>query len=127
MKYSTLIKVIDLFSFAALTLMVSTAILIEYTLPPRSGGNEVLSLTRHEWGNVHFYFSIIFLFLMSAHLITHLKFIKAVIIGKASTESNYRIAVGIIGVIALIFLAFAPVISPVTDVNRGQHYNYQHR
>lgn len=127
MKYSTLIKVIDLFSFAALTLMVSTAILIEYTLPPRSGGNEVLSLTRHEWGNVHFYFSIIFLLLMSAHLITHIKFIKAVIIGKASTESNYRIAIGILGVIALIFLAFAPVISPVTDVNRGQQYNYQHR
>ena len=127
MKNLTLIKIIDLFSFAALTLMVSTAILIEYTLPPRSGGNEVLSLTRHEWGNIHFYFSIVFLLLMSAHLITHIKFIKVVIIGKASTENNYRIAIGLVGVIALIFLAFAPVISPVTEVNRGQQYNYQHR
>lgn len=127
MNHSTLIKIIDLFSFVALTLMLSTGILMKYTLPPRSGGDVVWSLTRHDWGNVHFYFSVVFLVLMAAHLLTHIKFIKNVMLGKASTEKNYRIAIGIIGIIALIFLAFAPVTSPVTDVNRGQQYHHQNR
>lgn len=127
MKQSTIIKIIDLLSFAALTLMISTGTLLKYTLPPRSGGDEVWSLTRHDWGNIHFYFSIAFLLLMAAHLITHIKFIKSVITGKASTEKNYRIAIGVLGVIALILLAFAPMASPVTDVNRGQQYHYQNR
>ena len=127
MKHSKIIKIIDFLSFAALTLMISTGTLLKYTLPPRSGGDEVWSLTRHDWGNIHFYFSIAFLLLMTAHLLTHIKFIKSVITGKASTEKNYRVAIGILGVIALILLAFAPVASPVTDVHRGQQYHYQNR
>ena len=56
MTHSTIIKIIDLLSFAALTLMISTGTLLKYTLPPRSGGDEVWGLTRHDWGNIHFYF-----------------------------------------------------------------------
>lgn len=64
---------------------------------------------------------------MAAHLITHIKYIKIVITGKASTEKNYRVAIGIIGVIALILLAFAPVTSPVSEVNKEHQYHYQNR
>lgn len=125
MNHSTIIKIIDLLSFVALTLMISTGILIKFTLPPRSGGDEVWGITRHYWGDIHFYLSVAFLLLMAAHLITHIKFIKIVITGKASTDKNYRVAIGILGVIALILLAFAPVTSPVTEVQRGQQYHYQ--
>lgn len=104
--------------------MLSTGILLKFTLPPRSGGNEVWGLTRHDWGNIHYYFSVVFLLFMSAHLVVHAKFIKSVIIGKAQTEKYYRIAIGILGVIALIALAFAPVASPVTDTQRGQQHYY---
>ena len=127
MKHSMIIKIIDLLSFVVLILMISTGTLLKYTLPPRSGGDEIWSLTRHEWGDIHFNFSIAFLFLMTAHLVTHIKFIKSVITGKASAEKNYRVVIGILGVIALILIAFAPVTSPVTDVNRGQQYHYQNR
>jgi len=127
MNHAMLIKVVDLLSFAALTLMISTGTLLKFTLPPRSGGDEVWYLTRHDWGDIHFYLSVAFLLLMSAHLITHVKFIKSVVAGKATTEKNYRIAIGILGAIALIFLAFAPVASPVTDVKRGQQNYHQMR
>ena len=126
MNQFTFTKVLDLFSFVALMLMLSTGVFLKTTLPPRSGGDEVWGLSRHEWGDIHFYLSVIFLLFMSAHLVVHAKFIKSVIIGKAPTEKYYRIVAGIIGVIALIALAFSPVISPVTDVQRGQQH-FQNR
>lgn len=127
MNHSVLIKIVDLLSFTALTLMISTGTLLKFTLPPRSGRDEVWYLTRHDWGDIHFYLSVAFLILMSVHLITHLKFIKSVVTGKASTENKYRIAIGILGVVALIFLAFAPVASPVTDVKSVQQNYHQMR
>ena len=127
MTHTTLIKIIDLFSFIALTIMVSTGLLVKYTLPPRSGGNEVWGITRHEWGNIHYYISVIFLILITSHLITHYKFIKMVLTGNATTEKNYRIAFGILGIIALLFLVFSPVISPVTENQSGQQHYYKNR
>ena len=127
MNYFTLIKVLDFLSFVALTLMLSTGIFLKSTLPPRSGGNEVWGLSRHEWGDLHFYLSVFFLLLMSAHLATHVKFIKNAIMGKVSAEKYYRIVIGIFGVIALIVLAFAPVVSSVTEVKKGQQHHYKNR
>ena len=123
MQHTTIIKIIDLLSFVALTLMISTGTLLKFTLPPRSGDSVVWDLTRHDWGNIHFYISVAFLLLMTAHLLVHVRFIKSVITGKASTEKNYRIAIGMLGLITLILLAFAPVTSVVTEVEKGQqHY-----
>ena len=126
MNQFTITKTLDFFSFVTLMLMLSTGVFLKVTLPPRSGGDEVWGLSRHEWGDIHFYLSVIFLLFMSAHLVAHAKFIKSVIIGKAPTEKYYRIVAGIIGAIALISLAFSPVISPVTDVKRGQQH-FQNR
>ena len=123
MNKSTVIKFLDFLSFVSLTLMLSTGVFLRYTLPPRSGGDEVWGFSRHDWGNVHFYLSVIFLVLMSAHLVMHAKFIKSAILGKAPTEKYYRLAVGIVGAAALIALSFAPVISPINDNNKG-HKNY---
>ena len=69
MKQSGLIKLIDLLSFIVLTLMISSGVLLEFTLPARSRGASVLDLTRHQWGSVHFYLSLLFLILMALHLV----------------------------------------------------------
>ena len=127
MKQSTLIKIIDLLSFVSLTLMISTGTLLRFTLPPRSGGDEVWGFTRHDWGNFHYYISLTFLLLMAAHLLTHIKYIKSVITGKASSEKNYRIAIGVVSIITLIALAFSPVTSTVTDIQKGQQRFHQVR
>jgi len=120
MNQFTVIKVLDFLSFLAFVFMLSTGGFLKVTLPPRSGGDEVWWLTRHEWGDIHFYISVIFLIFLSAHILAHAKFIKSVVVGKAPAEKNYRIAAGVIGIIGLIALAFSPVVSPVTDVPRGQ-------
>ncbi|WP_305907451.1 DUF4405 domain-containing protein [Methylomarinum sp. Ch1-1] len=119
MKQSILIKVVDLCSFIALTLIVSTGTLLEFTLPARSGRSSVWGLTRHQWGDVHWYVSIFFLLMMSLHLLTHLKYIKQVVLGHASSERKYRVGIGLVGMIALIVILLAPVLSPVEEGQRG--------
>jgi len=113
MKQSQLIKVIDLLSFVALVAMLATGFLIEYSLPERSGASAVWGLTRHEWGDLHFYCSVMFLVLMSAHLLTHLKYIKSAVLGKATREQLYRLAVGLVGLSALILFIFILITAPV--------------
>lgn len=119
MKQSQLIKIIDIFSFIGLALMISTGALLEYTLPARSGRSTVWGLTRHEWGDIHFYIAVFFLAMMSLHFLTHLKYLKQLFIGQASRENKYRIAVGLLGLIALVVILLAPVLSPVNEVARG--------
>lgn len=81
---------IDLTSFLTVLFLGLTGYIMRYVLPPGTGGlgrgfhggrgrEEIqyfLSLTRHEWGSVHFYAAIIFLILMLAHIIMHLTWIK---------------------------------------------------
>mgnify|MGYP005989723713 CR=1 FL=1 len=118
MKQSGVIRLIDLFSFIVLVLMIATGILLEYTLPARSGSLSVWGMTRHEWGGLHYYISLLFLMLMVAHLFLHVKFIKSAILGKATREQNYRIAVGVVALLTILALAFLPVISSVEGNKR---------
>lgn len=124
MKKLEIVKIIDLLSFISLTLIFSTGVFIKYTLPPRSGGASVWGLNRHEWGDIHFYISISFLLLLSVHLLLHLKFIKKAILGKASREQNYRLAISVVSILVLIFFALAPFFSPVENNKAGSKHRH---
>lgn len=89
-KRGTVNFTVDLISLIDLAGLVCTGFIIKYTLPPGSGGygyrggrggeeriRELWSMTRHEWGNVHFYLSLLFVFLMAAHIILHWDWIKS--------------------------------------------------
>ncbi len=119
MKQSLLIKIIDVCSFVSLVLIISTGTLLEFTLPARSGPATVVDMTRHEWGSLHFYMSVVFLGMMSLHLFTHAKYIKQLFSGTASTTYKYRIGVGLVGLIALIATLLAPFLAPVNDREGG--------
>lgn len=56
-----------LLALAGLSL-VATGLLMEFVLPPRSGGAEVWGWDRHEWGQVHFWIAMEILVLLLVHL-----------------------------------------------------------
>ena len=115
MNKANLIKLIDLLSFIGLSALISTGALIKFSLPPKSGAATIWGLTRHEFGDIHFYISVFFLIIITIHLFLHLKFIKAAIIGKVSREIGYRITVGFIGLVVLVLFLFSPFISPIEN------------
>lgn len=86
MKRPSVNFLIDCLSFVLLAGLVFTGIILKWILPPGMGGYrggrggeapDFFALTRHEWGDVHFWISIGFFVLMVVHLIIHYKWIKA--------------------------------------------------
>ena len=91
MKRSSLNFIIDLVSFVDLAGLVVTGFIIKYVLPPGTGGRgrmlhqgmggehtkEFWSMTRHEWGDIHFYLAVLFAILMCVHVILHWGWIKS--------------------------------------------------
>lgn len=64
-------------SFLSLT---STGLLLEFRLPRQSGGAEILGFTRHDWGNIHFYISVVALTLIALHLYLNRSWFKSLIL-----------------------------------------------
>jgi hypothetical protein len=90
MKRSTLNFFVDLISFVTLVGMVLTGIIMKYILPPGTGAcgigfrggrgeeqvRDLWSMTRHEWGQVHFDLAVLFAILMVLHIILHWTWVK---------------------------------------------------
>ncbi|RME34519.1 MAG: DUF4405 domain-containing protein [Gammaproteobacteria bacterium] len=113
MKPQELGKWIDLLAFVTLCMMISTGALLEFTLPERSGRAAVWGLTRHGWGDVHAAAALLFLVLMSIHLLLHWRYIRSAVLGRVSREQGYRLALGLVCLITLLALLLAPLFSPV--------------
>jgi hypothetical protein len=91
MKRGTVNFIVDVVSFIDLLCLAFTGFIMKYILPPGSGGygrgfrggrdpeqiKELWSMTRHEWGTIHFYLAILFVFLMIVHIILHWEWIKS--------------------------------------------------
>lgn len=90
MKRSSLNFIIDLVALLNLLGLITTGFIIKYILPPGSGGRgrqlhdghgrehikDLWSMTRHEWGDIHFYLALLFVILMIVHIILHWSWIK---------------------------------------------------
>ncbi len=90
MKRSSLNFIVDLVGFINLLALAFTGFIMKYILPPGTGGlgrqlhdgrgrehiEDFWSMTRHEWGAVHFYLAVLFLALMTLHIILHWNWIK---------------------------------------------------
>ena len=91
MRKITVNFIIDMVSLIDLVCLVCTGIILEYVLPPGSGGlgrelhegrgrepvKDFLSMTRHEWGDIHFYLALAFIAMMVLHIVMHWGWIKA--------------------------------------------------
>ena len=128
MKKLTIIKWVDGLLFLLFIFIMSTGTFLAFTLPHRSGPASVWGMTRHEWGDIHFYLSIFFLILLAAHLFLHLGFVKKMLMGQATQWQSFRIVLGLVSVVLLLLLAFAPMFSPVENARTdggGKHYRYE--
>ena len=91
MRRNSVNFVIDLVSFIDLLGLIFTGFIIKFILPPGTGGRgrlihgghgrehikELWSMTRHEWGDIHFYLAVLFAILMVVHIILHWGWIKS--------------------------------------------------
>ncbi len=83
--------IVDSASLLVLLALAFTGFIMKCMLPPGTGGRgrifhggsepgvrvrELWSMTRHEWGDIHFYLSVIFIVLMVVHILMHWKWIK---------------------------------------------------
>jgi len=90
MKRGTVNFIVDLVSFVDLLGMACTGFIMKYILPPGTSGlgrdlhggrggehiKELWSMSRHEWGRIHFYLALLFLALMVVHIVLHWNWIK---------------------------------------------------
>lgn len=108
--------IIDLIAALQLVGMLATGYLLRFPLPP--GTNKAFSLwglTRHQWGDIHFWISLGLILTMIVHLTLHWNWIVTVIgkrcgLVKDNKPSMIRSAVWTIVVFAGLCLGFAWVV-----------------
>lgn len=114
MKRGTLISLIDVIAFIAFLFLTSSGILLRYLLPPGSGRwSEIWGMSRHQWGELHFWFALLFFTVLALHLLQHWRFVLGLFRGHIKEALQLRVTLGVVGLIAAIMLAIAPLISPV--------------
>jgi len=114
MKRSHLNFLVDALAFAAFVFLVATGVILEFLLPAGSGHWVTLwGLDRHGWGNIHFWVAVFFLAALAIHVYLHWRWILSVVRGRPREGSGVRVGLGVLGMFALIAIAFAPLLSPV--------------
>lgn len=135
MKRTHANALIDLLAFLTFLLLVSTGIILEYQLPPGSGGLEmhgpgrgaghrtVLLLwgwTRHDWGQAHYWIAVVMLSILACHIVLHWKWIACTLRGTKGNASGYRLAFGITGLLFATLLSLAPVVTNTSTMTRDE-------
>ena len=129
MNKLNIIKLIDIAAFISFIFVISTGVLLRYVLPTRSGRTfELMGMNRHEWGDLHFQITVIFLLILAIHLVIHWKFFFSLFQGKVNSTSAYRIVLGIVALLAILALAIAPFVVPMehSETSQGAQYG-KHR
>jgi hypothetical protein len=120
MRRKTANLIVDAVAFVCFVLLTTSGILVRYILPPGSGRfTSVWGLDRHEWGAIHFWIAVILLGALALHLILHWRWIVSITRGVPREESGLRVALGLVGVLAVMALAVAPLLSPVESSHGG--------
>jgi hypothetical protein len=77
MKTGAILFWTDLLAAVSFLSLAGTGVLLKWVLPHGrgSGRHEWLGLSRHDWGDVHFWISIALTALVAVHLLSHLGWI----------------------------------------------------
>jgi len=116
---------LDFIAFVEFAFLTSTGILIQYALPERSGRSSVWGLSRHEWGDIHFYIAIALFTTLAMHIVLHWNWIVNFTRGHADASSGWRLLLGIAALIVVILMASAPVLSPVDVIENSRGHGFE--
>lgn len=116
--------VVDLLSLAVFVMVVSTGLVLDLLLPPGSGRlpseggshSQILvlwGLSRHQWGNIHSWFSLALLLVLAVHVALHWRFFAGMFRKGADPARQRRMALGAVSLAGLLFLAVAPFFAQV--------------
>ena len=89
-KRMTINFILDLAGFGLLVSLAVVGVIMKYVLPPGSGGRgralhdgtggehikTLMSMSRHEWGDIHFILAVLFLLVIVLHIYLHWGWIK---------------------------------------------------
>jgi hypothetical protein len=135
MKPTHLNALIDAIAFIAFLFLLTTGLLLEYQLPPGSGGLHdrgagqgasdrsvqlVWGWTRHEWGQIHYWLALTITAVLAFHLLLHWKWIVCMVRGKPTAASGYRLTLGVVGLVFTVLLSAVPLMSATTRVSRRE-------
>ena len=118
MKKAQVRKLVDLGMWFLFCFLLGTGLLIHYRLVPGSEGGRGLAFltqTRHEWGELHFWASCLFLAALAIHLFLNFSFIRSAICKRASWRV---VALSVAGAGIVAFFLLTPLSHE--DVN-GKH------
>ncbi len=113
MKRTTLNLVIDLLAAAFFVGMIGTGYILRFPLPPGTQKSLSLwSLTRHQWGTVHFWLSVGLLVVLLIHVAIHWQWVVAVVgkrVGRVTNPQARHLLSGVITLLIVVgaFSAFA--------------------
>lgn len=117
MRRPALNFLVDAAAFVGFVFLVSTGVLMRYVLPPGSGKRTLVwGLDRHDWGALHFWIAAAFLAVLASHVVLHGKWILSVLRGRPRQGSGARVALGLVGLFAILALGVAPLVSPVERI-----------
>jgi len=114
--------IIDLLATLSFLGMIATGYLLRFPLPPGSNQTHSLwGLTRHEWGDVHFWISVALLVIMLVHLALHWNWIVTVIgkrcgLVKDAHPSLFRCAIWTIVGFAALCVGFVWLVETNLEV-----------
>lgn len=115
---------LDMIAFIEFSILTTSGILMQYSLPERSGHSmTVWGLSRHQWGDWHFYLALALFATLAIHILLHWKWIVKLTRGRPSDASGKRLLLGLFALLVVILLASAPLLSPVEGepIQRGGH------
>jgi hypothetical protein len=104
-----LMRVTNLLLYLAFCGLIGTGALMQWKLVPGSQGGHgltVLDMTRHEWGDIHFWLAVVCVGATVAHLILNWPWLKKI----ASSGKAWRLVAGLAtGAIIIFGLYFLPM------------------
>jgi hypothetical protein len=78
-------------------------------------------MDRHEWGQIHFWIALALMGALALHLFLHWRWIVCMVKGRPREGSGVRVALAIVGVLALAGLAAAPFLGQVEHTGEPPH------